>query len=318
MSDQKIDMALAFLQSQPDSAAAVLEQQPAESAAEFLRKVPHYYAAPVLRRMLPKYIARVSEHLEPAVAAGFLSEMDTNFVVSILRLSDEDMKNSILELLPERTKLACKLLLRFSEELVGAWMATNIMTLPLDCTAQEACSRLASGQDFIDADAVHVVDREGKLQGVVAVTGLLRANPETPIVAIMRENPESISGRAALVSAADHPVWAHSDTVAVINRNQQIVGILRHVDLRRGLDKISNTIAGPSGTDPLLGILEVYGESLLALLGTVFDHGKARRPGATGPGATGPSATGPGAKRPGYKRPGAQRLATKRPQGDAR
>lgn len=279
MSDP-VDLALAFLQSQPISAAAVLERQPAEDVASFLRDVPFSHAAPVLKRMLPQYVASVCQRLEPAVAASFLSEMNSSLVAAIMRHSDEDSSKAILELLPERTKIACRLLLHYSEEAVGAWMVANIMTLPDACTAQEACARLASEQDVIDTDAVHVVDREGRLQGVVGVTRLLRAAPDTSILSIVKKNPEAISGRSALISAIDHPVWTRRDTVAVINRNQQIVGILRHVDLRKGLDEISNAIAKPSGSDPLAGVLEVYGNSLLALFDMVCESASIRPQGA--------------------------------------
>lgn len=296
MSHRKLDLALAFLQSQPDAAAAVLEQQTAASAAAFLRQIPHAQAAPVLRRMLPQYIARVLEHLEPTVAGRFLSEMDTHFVVSILRLCTDEARSALLAAMTERAGLACKLLLRFSEEQVGAWMTTAVMTLPDDCTVGEARARLASGDDFIEIERTPVVDREGKLQGVVATAGLLRAAPEAPLVSVMGEASEVIPGRASLAAAADHFAWAHGDSVAVVNRKQRVVGILRHVDLRRGLEAMADTVAVPSAGEPLLGLLELYGSSLMALLGTVFDHGGGR------------------ALRPG--RSAAQRSGSEGPQGD--
>ena len=54
MDAEKVDLALAFLQSQPDAAAAILEQQPLEQVAEFLGILPHTYGALVLAKMLPQ------------------------------------------------------------------------------------------------------------------------------------------------------------------------------------------------------------------------------------------------------------------------
>lgn len=277
MSPQKVDLALAFLQLQPASAAAVLEQQSAEQVAAFLHNISHIQAAAVLKRMLPRYSASVCRELQPAVAARLLSEMDIGLVASILRHSDDSLTKEMLGHLPERIKIACKLLLHFPEEAVGAWMVTNIVTLPDDCSAQEARARLTSAQDVIEIDTIHVADRERKLRGVIGVTELLRAAPETPIVSIMKKNPGAISGRAALLSAVKHPVWAHRDAVAVINRSHHMIGILRHVDLRRGLDRISNTISESSSGSPLSGICEAYGTSLLALMTTVGEVVDPRR-----------------------------------------
>ncbi len=271
MSQQKIDLALAFLESKPAGAAAVLEQQSAEQVAGFLRDSPHGHAAAVLEKMLPQYVADICRQLEPAVSARFLSEMDIDLVVAVLRYSDDRLTGEVLEHLPERTKITCRLLLQYSAEAVGAWMVANIMTLPHDCTAQEARERLASDQDSLEGDSVYVVDRERKVQGSVDVGSLLRAAPDTPITSMMKENSEAISGRVPLVTAANHPVWSHGDTVAVINRNQQIVGMLRHADLRKGLGAISNTIGRTSGHSPFSGAVEVYGHSLLTLFSTLCE-----------------------------------------------
>jgi len=266
------------LKSQPASAAAVLEQQPIEYVAAFLRDTPHTYAVEVLKNMLPQYIATVCKQLEPATCASFLSLMDISLVATVMRHFENGLGNEVLELLPKRSKIACKILLQYNEELVGAWMVANVLKLPNDCTVKEACIRISSGQDMVDTEAVHVVDRERQLQGVVNVANLLRVAPDTQITLVMKKNPDAISGRTALISALNHPVWAKRDTVAVINRNNQMVGILRHVDLRKGLDAISNTvITKPNGSDPLTGILEVYGNSLLALFNTVGESAKTKK-----------------------------------------
>lgn len=278
MRGQKSDLALAYLQSQPASAAAVLEQQPAEYVAAFLRDVPYTHAAAVLKKMLPHYIAAICDQIEPAISASFLSHMDISLVAAIMRHSDKGLSKEVLDLLPDRTKIACRLLLQYNEEVVGAWMVANAMTLPDDCSVKEACTRISSSHDIVDTDAVHVVDRQRQLQGSVSVAKLLRAASDTPISSVMTQNPDAISGRTALISAINHPVWVKSDTVAVINRNRQMVGLLRHVDLRKGLDEISNTIIKPRGSDPLTGMCEVYGKSLLALFNTVGEAAATKRP----------------------------------------
>ena len=65
--------------------------------------------------------------------------------------------------------------------------------------------------------------------------------------------------------------------IAVTNRNNQMVGVLRHVDLRKGLENLASTITKSSGSDPLTGIYEVYGSSLLALFRTISEAAGANR-----------------------------------------
>jgi len=265
MADKKIDLALAFLHSHPPSAAEILEQQPMQDVAAFLHDVPHTYAAPVLESMLPQYTARLCKHLEPEIAAGFLSRMEISRATVVLRHADESVQQSLLDLLPEKTAIACKLLLNYAEDQVGAWMLVHTATLPDDCTAGSALQRLVAFEDDEGSEAVYVVDREGNLHGLVYVSKLLRSTPETPITALMQKSPDAISGRTSLTSAANLIGWTSVDMLPVISRNRRLVGVLRHVDLRKGLEQVTAHIGMPYGSDSLSTIFEVYGGSWFAL-----------------------------------------------------
>ncbi len=78
-----------------------------------------------------------------------------------------------------------------------------------------------------------------------------------------------ILSRMQLESALNMEIWEHRDTVPVVNRSGEYVGVLRHVDLRRGIAQVANTIAAPVGSDPITSLLSVYGSSLNSLLDAV-------------------------------------------------
>jgi Mg/Co/Ni transporter MgtE len=276
MSDQKFDLALAFLQSQSEAAARILEQQPIEYVAEFLSSVPHTLAATVIAKMLPQYPARLCKIFDPAVSAGLLADMEISLVASIMRYTGKEKSKQLLGLLPDKTRIACRLLLNYSEEAVGAWMTANISIIPDDCNTEEALDRIRSEQKIFDSGTTYVVDRERHLKGVLKLSTLIRSAPNTSVAIAMNKNCESIPARTALVSAQKNPAWAQTDNLPVTNRNQQLVGELRYLDLRKGLEQISTTIAQPDGADPITGIGEVYGSSLLALFNTVADIAHAK------------------------------------------
>lgn len=276
MEDNKIVLALAFLQSQPGAAATILEQLPLEQVAIFLNHVPHTHGAAVLGKMLPQYTARLCRMLEPTVAAGMLSEINLSLVAAILRHCDSELSQTLLELLPEKTKLACRFLLNYSEDSVGAWMMANISTLPDDCSVEEARTRIAAEQGTIEFGATLVIDRDRFIKGVVNLPALLRSPSNASITVVVHKNNDSLSARMALNAAANHPFWANRDVIPVTNRNNQLVGILRHLDLRRGLEQLSTTIVQPEGADPITGIYETYGNSMLALFETLTDMNSTR------------------------------------------
>jgi len=276
MAQQQVDLALAFLQSRPGAAATILEQQPLEQVAEFLSNVPHPYGATVLGKMLPQYSARLCQILKPNIAAGLLSAMNVSLVAAIMRHCPGELRSQLLDLLPEKTQLACWLLLTYSEDALGAWMTANISTLPDDCNVAEALARITAEHDTVNFGATLVVDRDRHLKGLVQLPALMRAAPTTTITAVMDKLVDSLSARMALNAATNHPLWVDRDSIPVTNRNQQLVGLLRHSDLRRGLEQTTTNIVTTDGADPITGIYETYGKSLLALFDTVTDLASTR------------------------------------------
>lgn len=274
----RADLALAFLRAQPASAAAVLEQQPQEAVAAFIHEVPYKHAANVLKMMLPHYTARLLNYLDPSVCAAFLSEMEVSHIAAILRYCHRDTKQRVFAHLPERIKFECNLLLSYPETAVGAWMLTAYLCLPDDCTVEEAQSRLAAADNGVNLGELYVVDRERHPQGLVSIASLYRAPRHKAITAVMRTDPDTVSGRASLISVANHPLWQRVESVAVINRNQQLVGILRHLDLRAGLDSIATTITEPHDSEPITAIWDVYGSCLIAIFNALGEAVSLKKP----------------------------------------
>lgn len=271
MKNQKIDLALFFLQARPRSAARVLEQQPIDVVASFLKSLPHHYVALVLTYMLPQYTARICAHFDPAFSASIFSSMNIQIITSILRYSEASVKLKIFKFLPDKVKIACKLLLTYSEELVGAWMMVDIPTLPNDCTVEEALLMLTSEYKLTYTNNVYVVDRDGFLQGMVNIISLLSAMKVASIATVMKRKPDVLSGRTSLISASKHPVWEKGDVVAIVNRDQKIIGVLRHVDLRKALSALSTTVIEPSYRESLSNVFEVYGNSLFAFFSSMIE-----------------------------------------------
>lgn len=271
MSVEKIDLALAFLQSHADAAAAILEQQPLDQVAEFLSRVPLAPASQVIQKMLPQYAARLCTVLPNSMLAALLTHIDLSYVVSIVRHSGSEPKKQLLQLLPDKTKIACRLLLNYPEDAAGAWMLTNTTTLPDNCTVEEAIARLVADKETTTVNTIYIVDRDRLIKGAVTCIGLLRATANSPINLVMHKKPEAISARTSLVSAVNYPVWNNQDTIPLVNRNHQLVGVLQHADMRKGLDQIATTITPPEDVNPVSGIFEVYCQSLVALVNTVTE-----------------------------------------------
>lgn len=269
MSAPKIELALEFLQLQPDAAAAILEHQAAEDVTDLLQEFPLQVSAHLLERMLPQYSARLCNLMSTDRCAAFLKSMNFSIVAAILRFTNPDQRKQILELLPETTRLACLLTLSYPENTVGAWMISQTASVHGDITVEQALKSLLERDETVLIETIHVVDRSRVLLGELSYAALLRSPRDAKMASLLGPKVPVILSRMQLESALTLEIWETRDTVPVVNRNGEYVGVLRHVDLRKGIAQVANTITAPAGSDPITSLLSVYGSSLNSLFDTV-------------------------------------------------
>lgn len=268
MHRQTIELALTFIISRPADAAHILEQVPAEALAGFIKDLPHSQTAPMFEHMLPQYTASCCSYLEPNVAAGLLGSLKISTVAAIFRYMDATLRKSLLKMLPEKTRLACSLLLKYSEENVGAWMTTSITLIPEECTAEEALNRYTTEDSPLEHGILYVIDRDRKLKGSISVKTLLQLPANTPIASAIRKSVPHIYARSSIITTKQHPEWDASDILPVVNHHGQCIGILQHNELRNGLNQLAPYRDYPSHSNPFLNLCDVYGQSYVALAET--------------------------------------------------
>jgi len=269
--EEQLILALEFLDEHPDAAVRILEQHDAKQVCAFLGTVPESYSILVLERALPAFAAHLCMVLGAEHAARLLLQQDVTRMVAILRHLEHVQAEAILLLCPKSRRQACLLLLHYPLQCTGAWIVPNTAVVSDDFTIAEVLSFLKDATEETFSKYVFVVNRNGVPEGRISYLALLKARHDQRVGWIMEHPIETISGNMLLVQAAKLPCWEHGDVMPVTGTQQQFIGVLRHVDLRSGLQQQGKQRerAGEHGGDPLTGIFDVYGQSLLALLNTV-------------------------------------------------
>lgn len=271
MNPGELDLALAFIEQHPQSAARELELQTELACAELIQTLPLHQARKLLSHMLPLYVARLCHYLPQENVVALLAGFNANQTAAILRGISKSRRDVLLALMPEKTAMLCRLLLSYSDDAVGAWMHVDILMLPSSCTAAEALQRFKNSDSVSMADALPVVDSNGALLGLIYLRELLRAQQQSSITPLIVSAPVtfSLSSRASLAAASRHEGWQHHDILPVLNRSKQLVGLLGHVDLRASLTQFGEASAKLAHDDFVSGITEAYKGSLVALLDLV-------------------------------------------------
>jgi Mg/Co/Ni transporter MgtE len=267
---EALTLALDFLDEHPDVAVRILEQHDARQVATFLDTVPEAYSVLAIGRSLPAFAAHLCHVFGIEMSARLLLQQDVGRMVAVLRHLEHPDVDAILNECPATRRQSCLLLLNYPVRCVGAWIVPDVAIVSSDFTVSETMNFLKGANETTCTKYIFVVNRDGILEGRISHLALLQGQADQRIEWFMDKDVECISAQAFVAQVARLPCWQDEDVMPVIGAQQQFIGALRHADLRRALNQDAQAITQPvTGGDPISGIVDAYGHSLLALFNSV-------------------------------------------------
>lgn len=155
----------------------VVESLDDETAAETLEEMPAERQARILGDMDQERAADILEWMSPDEAADVLGDLPEEKAEELLLLMEHEEQADVAELLP------------YEDDTAGGLMTTEFVTLPRELTVGEALARLREMAETPNMIYyLYVVEFEGswKLAGVIALRGLILADPSMPLEEMMR------------------------------------------------------------------------------------------------------------------------------------
>ncbi len=250
-------LTLGYFQSHPVESARHLEALGPEEAGVLLELLPGEDIAQVLEHCLPMATAKILGELPNELSGKVLSAMNATSAIGVLRQLEESTRYDILERLDNSMGATLRRALRYSPNTAGSLADPQVFTLPPDIPVEEAISRIRTyGQKAMYY--IYVIDRDGKLEGVLTLRQLLIDTSDHLVGTIMENQLTTLSAEADLEEIIKHPEWSRFHTLPVVDRWGTFFGALRYRMLRR----IEKDVEGkaPLGTvsDSLMQLWEAY------------------------------------------------------------
>lgn len=162
--------------------AAVVDSLNEEVLAEALEEMDPKVQVAIVRTLQPEKAADILEEMSPDEAADLIADLPEETVSGIFREMDDEYEEEVRELLAHE------------EDEAGGLMTTQFLTVTADTTIVDALAYIRQNADEADVVYyVYVVDKEGRLLGVVNLRELLAHEIFTPVERIM--TPRVITAR---------------------------------------------------------------------------------------------------------------------------
>jgi magnesium transporter len=223
-------LAHAFLDEHPSEAAQALERITSERRAAVLRAAPAE-SARALGHIVSSAAAESLALLTDAEAALVLDALPLATAIVLLRRMPEAAER-LVRGLPKEKQEWLRRALRYPDGTAGAVMDPAVLVLPDDISVAEARVRLRRQASQL-LYYLFVVDRSGRLVGVLDIPELMRARTRSPIRAVMHERVEHLPAWTPATAVRVHPGWRRFHAMPVTDEEGRLVGAIRYQTLRR-------------------------------------------------------------------------------------
>ncbi len=269
-------LTVAFLDAHPREAARELEAMPVAETAALLAALPARVVAPVFAEMQARDAAQGLAALDTERAVHVLHALRTNIVAATLRHVPEPKRTALLERLPSAQALACRALLRYPEDAVGALAHTEIAAF--DATVAVAHALDALRREGTQGEGVFIV-AAGRLRGWVSAARLLKAPPATPLGAL-RQPIVTLPALMPVTTAVEEPALARDPLAAVVEHGGRLLGSVTLAELRdAAAATVQRPVDGAQGAAAFVasGYWLAVSALIQALLGALMPDVRGRR-----------------------------------------
>jgi magnesium transporter len=207
--------------SEPERAALFSQLQP-EDAADLVEQMPE------------PTVLELVEDLEPETAARILEELPSDEQADIIGDLDDEDAEAILARLDPEVASGLRALAAYEDDEAGGIMVTEFLAFRRRAKVAAVIEDMRKNrEEYADYDVqyAYVVERDGRLVGVLRVRDLLWAAPDQQLSELMIPDPWSVTHHASLEDVEamfdEHDILG----IPVVDDEGRLVGVVHGRDL---------------------------------------------------------------------------------------
>jgi magnesium transporter len=225
-------LSTALLTEHPLDAAILLEDLAPAKAAAVLCEGPPDVAGVVVQHLSPLALVPVTNEIDAERLATILAHLDRDRLTGILRALPDDRRALVLDSLPAARARDQRALLKHPADSAGGLMDPEVAALPDDWSVENARKRVREEPARVRYN-IYLVDRGGRLVGVINLRELMIADAKSTLREIMNPATHRVRASATAAEILAHPGWRTVHSLPVVDAGGVYLGAIRYRILRR-------------------------------------------------------------------------------------
>ena len=178
------------------------------------------------------------EELEYDKAADIIENMDADDAIDVLEELEDEDKNKIIDLMDEEVVEDIQLIESYEEDMIGAIMTNNYISIPLNSDVKKAMKLLV--QEAAENDnvySIYVVKENDEFYGTIELRDLICARSDTDLNSIIKTSYPTLCSTDLIEEHINDLKEYALDSVPVLNKNRQLVGVITSFDILETIDE---------------------------------------------------------------------------------
>lgn len=221
------ELATRLLEAHPRTAAAALESLSNDEIFAVLADAPAAATALVLRQIAPQVGSEVLGRMSGPEAEEVVNHLGFDDAADLIRRLPPDRRSRFVAALTPSSGTALEALVAFPPDTAGVFMDSTVLALPEDVTVSDAVDRIRKSPGQVRYN-LYVVDRGGRLVGVLNLRELLLAERKQTLGDIARREVLSIQADANRSLILGHPAWREAHSLPVVDGEGTYLGAIRY------------------------------------------------------------------------------------------
>jgi magnesium transporter len=244
----------------PTEFAEVTDYLPLEQIVEVFKLIKDdEKIAELLSELNTELQSNIMEALGKEKASDILEEMDTDEAADFLGEITPQKSRELLDLMPKEEAEGIEELLKYEENTAGSIMNNEFLALPENLTAEEAINKIRELSPEAEMIYyVYIVDKRGRLVGVISLRDLIVADPKARITEIMEEDVVSVLDTEDQEAVAQKISDYNFLAIPVVDEKGVLIGIITVDDI---IDVMQEEVT--EDIHKMVGTSEVYGDKLI-------------------------------------------------------